>query len=218
MDDFAIKKINNEEKLGNKLADNRRNKNLNLEEISRRLGIKTDYLKAIENDRFDLLPSGIYGKNFLKRYASFLNYNGDLLEKGLANLEQENKNDPFAKKALDKKSLRLFPKMLRNIILVIAIVICFLYLAFYARKIVSPPELSIIYPADNLLTKEKTIKIEGETEEEAELRINGELILNNNSGSFFQEINLKNGLNSITISAKKKYSKENIIIRQIIVE
>ena len=218
MDAFSIKKPRDEERLGYQLAKNRGNKKLKLEEVSRRLGIRIDYLKAIEEDRFDLLPTGIYGRNFLKRYAAFLKEDSILLKQQLNILEQEGKSDPFAKKAISKRSLRMFPKMLRNIVIILAIAICFLYLAFYARKIVSPPELSVTYPSDNMLTKEKVIKIEGETEEEAELKINGELVLNNNNGIFFQEINLKSGLNSITISAKKKYSKENIIIRQILVE
>jgi hypothetical protein len=58
----------------------------------------------------------------------------------------------------------------------------------------------------------------GETEAEAELKINGEMILSNNNGNFSQTINLKSGLNNIIISTKKKYSQENIIIKQVLVE
>lgn len=218
MDAFHIKKTKNDERLGYQLEKSRNEKGFKLEDISRRLGIRLDYLKAIENNRLDLLPSGIYGRNFLKKYAQYLKFENETLKTQLRQLEQEEKSDPFAKKAINKKSLRMFPKMIRNIILIMAIIVCFLYLAFYARKIVSPPELNVENPSDNMLTKDKIIRIEGTTEEEAELKINGELVLNNNNGIFFQDINLKSGLNSITISAKKKYSKESIIIRQILVE
>lgn len=205
-------------KAGTILAENRKTKNLKIEDVSRRLGIKIDYLKAIEDNRFDLLPSGIYGRNFLKKYANFLKEKHVLLTEEIKRMEQEERSDPFSKRAVDKKHFRLLPRMLRNALLITALGICFLYLAFYARRIASAPKLEISYPSDNLLTTEKSIRVEGLSEEEAELRINGELILNNEDGHFFQEINLKSGLNTITISAKKKYSKENIITRQILVE
>ncbi len=218
MDTFNIKKPQREDCLGFQLLQHRNIKDIKLEDVSRRLGIKIDYLKAIESDRFDLLPPGIYGRNFLKKYAKYLKFEGEALNAQIKQLEQEDKSDPFAKKAINKKSLRMFPKMIKNAILISAIAICFLYLAFYARKIAAPPKLSVNQPNDNLIIREKTIRVEGVTEEEAELKINGELVLNNNNGLFFQDINLKSGLNSITISAKKKHSKESIITRQILVE
>lgn len=89
---------------------------------------------------------------------------------------------------------------------------------FYFQKIISAPKLTIIYPEKNLLTKETAIEIKGQTEKEAEVKINGELILNNNNGNFSQTINLKKGLNTITINAQKKYSKESSVTRQILVE
>ena len=164
------------------------------------------------------MPSGIYKKNFLKKYAEFLGVEKKILDEELKKLELEDKDDPFSKKKLHKKHLRVLPKILKTILFSLAILACFLYLAFYARKIFSPPELKIIYPEDNLLTSERSIEIIGESENEAEIKINGELVLNNQDGNFSQIINLKSGINNITISAKKKYSKEQIIIKQVLVE
>ena len=58
----------------------------------------------------------------------------------------------------------------------------------------------------------------GQSETEAEVKINGELILMDEDGNFSKLINLKKGVNPLEISAKKKYSRENLIIRQVLVE
>lgn len=219
MSAFSLKKIATEEiNFGELLRELRSNQGLELNFISRKLGIKEDYLIAIEKNRLDLLPSGIYRKNFLKKYADFLEINKKVLINKLKELESEEKDDPFINKKITKKHLIVFPKIIKVILFSLAILACFLYLIFYARKVVTPPELIISAPENNLLTKNRSIEVIGKTEAEAELKINGEIILSNHDGNFSQTINLKSGLNNIIISAKKKYSQENIIIKQVLVE
>jgi transcriptional regulator with XRE-family HTH domain len=58
--------------IGNFLKKERESKNLSLEEVSKSTRIKEHFLKAIEEDRFDLCPSPFYVKGFLTHYARFL--------------------------------------------------------------------------------------------------------------------------------------------------
>lgn len=219
MPKFSLKKIITEENNFGLLSHQLRlTKGLEMSFVSRKLGIKEDYLDAIEKNRLDLLPSGIYRKGFLKKYAEFLGLDKKILANKLKDLGNEEKDDPFINKKITKKHLIAFPKIIKTILFSLAILACSLYLIFYVRKIVTPPELKIIAPEDNLLTEARSIEVVGVTEVEAELKINGEIILSNQDGNFSQIINLKSGLNNIIISAKKKYSQENIIIKQVLVE
>lgn len=218
MNGFSLKKISeNHHNFGKIMSSARLEIGLNIKDIAKKIGIREDYLNSIENNRLDLLPAGIYTRGFIKKYAEFLKVDPKIINQQLKEIESE-KEDPFSKKIISKNYLLVLPKIIKTILFSLAILLCILYLSFYARKIASPPELLISYPGDNLLTKEKNITIVGQTESEAELKINGELILSNNFGNFSQTINLKNGLNNIIISAKKKYSQENIVIKQILVE
>ena len=54
-------------------------------------------------------------------------------------------------------------------------------------------------------------------EHEAEATINGDPILIGPDGFFTKELNLKNGLNTISITAQKKYSRTNKQIKTIMV-
>lgn len=216
---FTPKKLMAEDSIGEELRRLRTFKNLGADEVAQRLGIRKEYLLAMEEENFNLLPAGLYGKNFLKKYAAFLGADKNLVAKFLQEtIDEQTENNPFSQKILKKNKFLIFPKIIRNLLLGLAVLICFLYLIFYFKKIVLPPDLIISQPEKNLMIKETSILVAGETEKEAEVRINGELILNNNGGIFSQTVNLKKGVNTLTISAKKKYSQENTILRQILVE
>lgn len=219
MPTFTPKKLALEDTIGEKLRQARHNRQLNIEPIAKRLKIRAEYLIAMEDERFDKLPAGLYGKNFLKEYALFLGLKPPDLFKDLDDkLFGEENSNPFSQKVLKSRKLLVWPKIIKNILIAAAILICFLYLIFYFKNIVTAPDLIITQPDKNILTKANTITILGQTEPEAEVRINGEIVLNNNKGVFSQTVNLKKGLNSLTISAQKKYSRAQLITRQILVE
>jgi len=216
---FIPKRLSIEETVGEKLRQKRRLKNLRIEDIAKLINIRADYLIALEEELFDKLPSGLYGKNYLKEYASFLGLNpNELLKIWQEQFSAGSDNDPFSQKIVAKNKFIIFPRIIRNIIISIGVLICFLYLIFYFKKVITPPKLTNIQPPQNMLTKANLITISGQSEIEAEIRINNEVILNNHSGFFSQDINLKKGLNTIIITAKKKYSGAETVIREILVE
>jgi len=216
---FTPKKINQTENWGDKLRQARSLKKLKLEDIAKKINIRPEYLLAIEDERFEKLPAGLYGKNFIKEYASFLGLNvKEILKDWDSQITVTSEEDPFSRKILARHKFIIFPKIIRNLLIAAAIAICFLYLIFYFKKIILPPQLTIIKPATNLALTGTSIVISGQTEPEAEIKINGEIVLNNHNGYFDQTVNLKKGLNNIIITAKKKYSREQTIIRQILVD
>lgn len=219
MPTFTPKKLALEDTIGEKLRQARHNRQLKIEPIAKKLKIRAEYLMAMEDERFDKLPAGLYGKNFLKEYALFLGLKPLELFKDLDDkLFGEEDSNPFSQKVLKSRKLLVWPKIIKNILIAAAILICFLYLIFYFKNIITAPDLIITSPDKNILTKANAITILGQTEPEAEVRINGEVVLNNNKGMFSQTVNLKKGLNSLTISAQKKYSRAQSITRQILVE
>ena len=216
---FIPKKINRDESWGEKLQQARLLKNLKIEEIAKQINIRPEYLSALEEERFDKLPAGLYGKNFIREYASFLDLNVKEILKGWdKQISNSSPDDPFSRKILAKNKFIIFPKLIRNFFIIGAIIVCFLYLSFYFKQIILPPELIITQPAANLSLNATNIEISGQTEKKAEITINGELVLNNHDGYFSQTVNLKKGLNNIIIKAKKKYSREETVTRQILVE
>lgn len=220
MTDFTRKHLSVSGGLGGRLKAARELRQIPKEVAAKKLRIRIEYLVAMEENRFDRLPAGLYGKNYIKEYGELLKIPADEIKKWLDNnFELVNElNNPFSQKIVRKKEFIVFPKLIRNIFLFLIFTACLFYLASYFKKIVSPPELNIYQPEKNLKITENFIEIKGETESEAEININGETILNNNNGLFSTTINLKRGVNNIIITAKKKYSREASVLRQILVE
>ena len=100
----------------------------------------------------------------------------------------------------------------------LVVAICFVYLGYRLNKIISPPALLVETPAMNLITKQTSWLIAGKTEAEASLVVNGENVLSDKNGNFSKLIHLKNGLNFIEVTARKKYGRSRVITRQILVK
>jgi cytoskeleton protein RodZ len=63
--------------IGETLRRERLRQNLDLEQISRELKISHRFLEAIEEERFDQLPAGVFAKSFVRQYAHLLGLDPD---------------------------------------------------------------------------------------------------------------------------------------------
>ena len=219
MPEFTPKKLPLDETPGEKLRQRRHYKNLKIEAVAKTLNIRVEYLLALEEERFDKLPAGLYGKNFLKEYALFLGLApAEFIKYWNQQTDPAAPKNPFSQKIVKKRKFIIFPKIIRNSLVIAAVLICFLYLIFYFKNLTFPPNLTIIEPANNLLTVNRSITVSGWSDPEAAIKINNEAILNGSNGYFSQTVNLKKGLNSLVITAQKPYSQETTVTREILVE
>lgn len=217
---FNRSKINGEkETVAEIFKSTREDKGLSLEDISNKLGISSHYLKAIEDGAIEKLPEGVYGKTFIKKYSSFLNIDENLIKSLFENKDKiAEKDNVFKHKKIKSSAFLVFPKIFRNIMAVLVVLAIFFYIGIYLKKSLATPEIEIYEPKENLITDKKTITIKGSADVKTQIEINNRVILKKEDGSFSQEINLKQGLNKISISAQNKYSKKKIIERQILVK
>ena len=63
--------------IGSSLRDARMRRELELSQIERETRIRSRYLQALEDERFELLPGEAYAKGFLRTYADFLGLEGE---------------------------------------------------------------------------------------------------------------------------------------------
>lgn len=220
---FISNKIKlNSESAADRLKTARLEKKIKIEDVAKKLNIKILYLQYLENGDYNKLPKGVYRKNFLREYALFLGL--DYSELSLIfneenNLSWQNKSkELFAKQVVKFWHFLAVPKIIKSLIIFLVALICFFYLGFLIKKIISPPNLEIYYPKDNFITSNHSLQIMGKSEKEAQIIINGELVLADKESVFYKEVNLKEGINAITITASKKYGRSKTIIKQILVK
>src|ERR1700743_173567 len=67
------------DEIGSVLREARMRARIDISEVEARTKIRAKYLRAIENEEWDLLPGPIYVKSFLRTYGDFLGLDSRLL-------------------------------------------------------------------------------------------------------------------------------------------
>jgi hypothetical protein len=70
--------------IGSSLRQARERRGLELTDVERATRIRSRYLKALEDERFDLLPGLVYARGFLRTYADHLGLDADRFVEALA--------------------------------------------------------------------------------------------------------------------------------------
>jgi hypothetical protein len=65
--------------IGNVFREARNRRKIDLPEVEAATRIRVRYLRAIENEEWDVLPGGVYTRGFIRTYASFLGLDGERL-------------------------------------------------------------------------------------------------------------------------------------------
>jgi cytoskeleton protein RodZ len=66
-------------RIGTVFREARNRRKIDLSEVEAATRIRVRYLRAIENEEWDVLPGGVYTRGFIRTYASFLGLDGDRL-------------------------------------------------------------------------------------------------------------------------------------------
>lgn len=186
------------EKLGKSIAD-----------VSLDTKIQKRFLVSIEKNSFSSFDSEVFLTGFIKIYAQYLGLDTNKV------LAVYRRSNPKQKQRLRKEpsptplkrnfKIDLFlltPRLLATILITIFSLGILGYIGFQIYKFQSPPSLKITSPQNDQITNEEKITVEGETEENTEIEINGVLL--NTTGSYFsKEISLQEGSNLITVKARK---------------
>ncbi len=218
---FSKKKIIAARLLGEDLEITRKSLNLTLKAVEKKIGVTKHYLAALENGDWELIPGEIYAKNWLKKYVLFLGLDWEEMknkfkvETSKINIWPNQNEQRFG---ITKKRIFLFPKLLKNIFLIILVILIVSYLGWQIWSLLKPPELTILYPEDNFITYNREIKVLGKVNPGIWVGLNDKELSVDDEGWFKVDLNLKMGLNIIKIKAKKSYGRKKIIYRRIIVE
>ena len=219
---FRKKQIVTQETLGELLRKVRLGKNWTLETASAKTKITSHHLLALEKSLYDEIPGQVYIKNFIKVYSQKLGLNPkESLEKYAQekHIIEQKKQHYFLKEISKVKleDLLLKPRTIKISLICIIVLVVLSYIILNIYQTIIPPNLEIYFPQDNLKTDQFIINVQGKSDEQAIVHINNQAILLRQDGSFEQAISLRQGLNLITIKAKKKHGLVKKILRHVLV-
>lgn len=221
---FQNKPLTGAKTLGERLRAVREEIGVNLERVARDTGIQLAYLQALETSSYGQLPSVVYARNFVKRYAEYLQLNPlsvlQLFDKERLLLERSGRSgaQPASTRPRFSSLHFITPKLIRRVFIGLVFLVCFIYLGFVVYKSMAPPNLSVTEPADNIITQERSLAVSGQVEPGAKVSINGQLVMTSQDGKFREVVNLQEGINIIEIVATKNRGKPTVIYRQVLVK
>lgn len=201
--------------VGELLKKARLEKKIEISEVERETKIKSAFIKALEESEYTKLPSYTYARGFLANYTQFL---GLETEKVLALFRRE--YDTREEDKLLPTGLNNFPtKRIRMTLAAMLLLILFLgflfYFFFQYKGFLGSPNLQLSRPHDNEIIKSELVKISGRTDPDAQLMINGKVVLVSEDGSFEETIQVFKGDFNITVTSKNRFGKESKIIRVV---
>ncbi len=209
MDKFTIKKISEGKRVCLRLKETREQAGVSLKDLAKKTAIKESYLEALENCQFEKLPgSAVYHKGFIVRYLKGLRIDPTPFVQQYC-LEEDTASPPCQQPLIVKRNyFHNLPLLIRTASIATIIIALLGYLVLQVRQILEPPALTLYNPTNGEITQEKQLDIHGKTDKEVMVMINGKEIFNNQEGIFTETIDLKPGVNTITVSAKRRHGKE----------
>ena len=218
MAEFRRKKLKKVKRICLRLRDARIASGLTVEQIAEKTRIEKKYILALESCDFDKLPAGdIYRKQFIRLYLRAIGVEAEtyLLQYTTEEGTREKVN-VHPHRNVAKRYFQNTPALVRVSGVAVIALIMVSYLGLQVKRIIDPPHLVIHNPGNGVVMTEPNLMVEGTTDREVFVSINGTEVAQKTDGQFSEEIDLAPGLNSITISAKRKHGKTTTEVRHVI--
>lgn len=204
---------------GQILAEARLAKKLDIEDVARITKIRPQFLRLLETDDYQQLPSGAVAKGFIKNYCEFLGldsaqvsavFRRDFVENQSGQIVPRGFVEPVSKQAL------WTPKT--TVIAVLALVFTLFagYLIYEYRVLTGPPSLTVSPTETKATTSEDSFEISGITDPEATISVNQHLVALDKGGRYSFRVPLNPGENVINITATSKSGKTTTVTKTVI--
>lgn len=205
--------------VGVMLKEARKARGLTLSQVEHATKIREKFLERIEADNLSTLPSLSYAKGFIRNYAEFLGLSSEVVmaifrrqtsESSKASLLPQGVSDP-----LNVPVWQLTPGRFLGLLAAGLFIVFFVYFFTQYNRLNQTPSLEIIAPTNQMIVSQARVVVEGKTDADATVTINGVSTIIRDDGRFYEQISLNSGVNKIIIEATSKFGKTKIQTREV---
>lgn len=186
-------------------------------ELAARTRIPQHHLVALEACEYHRLPEGIYRKAMVQKILKALSLEPTALAEELEQHEQSIQSDVSGPKWAQRVSWRESYSGALARMAVVAVIVLLVggYLGMHVYGLLRSPGLEIFSPQEGLVVRSPEVTIQGKTDLEANITINGIDVMATNTGEFIQTVPLREGTNMVSIVAQKKFGGSTQAVRSI---
>jgi len=190
---------------------------MSLEDLSDKTHVPIHHLEALERCEYHKLPEGIYRKAMLRKVLEALNEHPEIFIDELITHEKTSAHKPKWQERTQQRTFNM-TLFLRTTVSVLVIGIIGGYLGMHVHGILRAPELAVFNPYEGQIVATPQTTIQGKTDADTTIHINGIEVLANSTGQFEQIIPLHIGQNTVRIESKKKFGATSSIDRLVTFE
>lgn len=207
-------------RLADRLKQERKRQGLSIEQVAKETKIRPEFLKAIEEGEYKKLPGSSYAQGFVKNYIEYLNLP---VKENLAMFRREFNEreyiDVLPESFVKKEEISLSPFRFSRLFGVVALVVVavVVYLFFQYRSAFFSPSLQVSTPAERARVSSQTVQVQGLSDPNTTVTVNGLPVYVDNNGHFSKEIPVFPGNVTITVKAANSFGKVSEIDRHITV-
>lgn len=198
---------------GDLLKEKRLLKELSLQDVAGKTKIKVEYLEAIENSNFSILPSSTFAKGFLRNYASFLYLNPDtIVAMFRRDFTQNEKGEIIPRSLVSPVGAK--PKFF-TVSLILTSIATLAFLGFLGFQLIawwSLPKLKLLQPRPGDTYGEK-VTFKGVTDSDATVKVNDQQVIVNGNGQFTLDLIFPAGTHSVIIETTNRRGKSTLLER-----
>ncbi len=212
--------------LGELFSKRRAELDVTIKSAEKATKIRSSYLEAIEEGRYENLPDNIYTQGYVKNYADFLGFDTapllNLYKKERRAFEQQRaggkekaqRPQSLGLQPLDSPRFVITPRSLFVVLGVALVGLVIGYIALQLSVLSAPPKLTIDN-ADGARTTVSVVYFSGRVDESADLFINDAQVTTGADGSFRQKVTLVDGPNQVKITARSRFGKTASVTRTV---
>lgn len=229
--------------IGERLRAARQGQRLQLNDLGAELKINPQHLRALEEGRYNDFSSPVYIKNYLRRYTQRLGiawstvadqYEQEIRvfhatpspvvsqqrPKGRARGSEQHRGAERRHSASGVFNARalMIPRLFKMGIAGMVALLLVVYFVLQVVQFLSPPPLTVIAPATDVIATDRKIQVSGTTDPEMIVEINGQRASVQPNGDFTETVFLHDGLNTLRITARSKRSQERVVVRNVLVD
>lgn len=208
--------------VGQILKEARETKLFSLEDVEKHTKIRKELLEALEADDYSKLPPATFIQGFIKNYGKFLSLDSEKLLAIFRRGFEMKKHPPLVMESLanpiEKNKFQITPPRILASIVAVIILGFFTYLWIEYRQFVGAPSLNVYSPKEQQTVEIPLILVEGKTEPEVKVAVNGEEIEVDSQGNFKEEVKLSSSVNKVIITATGRFGQVARVERTVILK
>lgn len=200
--------------IGQIIGNARKDKNYSFQRLEEITKIKTSFIEAIENEKWEELPPFSTVLGFVKSISSALNLDEKM---SVAILKRD-----YPPKKLNinpKPDISSKPAWNPKLTFILGISVVALavigYLGFQYKKFTSPPRVSLESPVNGQIVKGDSVLVFGSTDSDVKIMVDNQPVIVDENGKFSTDIGVSPDTTEIVVVAQSRSGKTTTISRRI---